>query len=162
MTAKQKTKYYLLIAAAVLLCVLCLYLFSDRVNSARETLRTADSILQDAYSDMLGTLERVCAGEEELTTGDVLELNLSVNLLCGQLRFFLNTEQCYELGDMSSPYLTFMSFSGDLYQLLQDACASRSLPAGLKEKLQELYEALRSAPDLQAGAAELEGFQLTH
>ena len=89
MTAKQKTKYYLLIAAAVLLCVLCLYLFSDRVNSARETLQTADSILQDA-------------------------------------------------------------------------CASHSLPAGLKEKLRALYEALRSAPDLQAGAAELEGFQLTH
>ncbi len=157
MPTSIKIRYHILAISCVLLGLACLYLFSDRVNSARGSVTTADEIIQDAYSTVLHSLENACEKEGELTADDLLHLKTSVDLLCGQLKFFLNTEQKYELGDMSFAYRTFLELSASLIDVIGAAASTGSLPPDLKGELESLYGAIRSEPDVLSAARALDG-----
>ncbi len=148
----RKIWCYVLAALCVLLLLACVYL----LNARSKLNETAYDLANDGYASVVSALERAC-GSEELTMRDVEEIKASVDVLRGELELLYRAGLTKDPYSMGVAYNPFTSFSGYLYEAIDEAYRAGGIPEGLADELRSLYELLRPEQDVLDAARALDG-----
>ena len=85
------------------------------------------------------------------------EIKASVDVLRGELELLYRAGLTKDPYSMGVAYNPFTSFSGYLYEAIDEAYRAGGIPEGLADELRSLYELLRPEQDVLDAARALDG-----
>ena len=142
---------YIFIAVCVLLCAVCIYFLEGKTRSEQKLY----DVLSDSFTSVDTTFERICE-VQDLSVGDIQELKMTVDCLCGQLQLLYHAEAVEDYLDMAYVYNMFMRLSAYLQETVDAFVRTNSLPSALHEELDSIYDLMRSTGNVMNAAKALE------